>query len=292
MVKIHGNINFTCREPLSSEPISFFTSNSFLVFPSLHSPLSGSLSFQFRTNQPDGFILYNAAKDSRSDFLAVELIGGRLFFTISLGTGTLRLQVSSKPMNDAQWHSISIIREARNGRVNVDNFFIDFATPGQGKYLNTDDAVYIAGYPWNKLDSKSQPPPSVWTGSLRKGFMGCLRDLTQNGIYIDLISLLKENRTDGIEVGCYDTLPQCSEYACQNGGSCIEQWNRYYCDCSSTLYAGTRCEKGNGWSKYAVGLQLVRTSRDYVNINFVSGSQIMQLHFVMVCLVSVFFCPE
>ena len=56
---------------------------------------SGSLTFKFRTNEPDGLLLYNAAAENNqtSDFVAFELVDSQLYFIINLGSGALRLQV-------------------------------------------------------------------------------------------------------------------------------------------------------------------------------------------------------
>ena len=38
--------------------------------------------------------------------------------------------------------------------------------------------------------------------------------------------------------------PKCSEKPCMHGGKCIEGWNRFICDCSSTSFTGPTCGRG------------------------------------------------
>lgn len=49
--------------------------------------------------------------------------------------------------------------------------------------------------------------------------------------------------TSGFKSGCSG---HCTSYGtnCENGGRCIEKYHGYSCDCSSTAYDGTFCNKG------------------------------------------------
>lgn len=98
--------------------------------------------------------------------------------------------------------------------------------------------MYLGGYP-----PKINMTPSVWTKSLDKTFVGCLRDLNVNGVTYNLADFLIEKSHGEVELGCAEMLPQCHSGPCHNGGSCSEGWNRYWCDCSSTQYVGAFCDR-------------------------------------------------
>ena len=54
---------------------------------------TGSLSFNFRTTEPHNLILFNGPKPGHSDFMAVEMHDGILYFVIDLGDGPYRLEI-------------------------------------------------------------------------------------------------------------------------------------------------------------------------------------------------------
>lgn len=55
---------------------------------------------------------------------------------------------------------------------------------GEAFKLELDGPLYVGG-----LDPSLEPyrvPPVLWTASLRKGYVGCLRDLVINGYTVDI----------------------------------------------------------------------------------------------------------
>ncbi|VDN81915.1 unnamed protein product [Brugia pahangi] len=59
------------------------------------------------------------------------------------------------------------------------------------------------------------------------GFRGCVRDLFINGEFTDM---LKSANVFGIIEGCQHS-KLCSPNPCQNGGTCIDQWDEFRCAC-------------------------------------------------------------
>lgn len=43
---------------------------------------------------------------------------------------------------------------------------------------------------------------------------------------------------------CHVQASFCGSHPCMHGGKCIEGWNRFYCDCTSTDFIGATCSKG------------------------------------------------
>ncbi|KRY50830.1 Neurexin-1a [Trichinella britovi] len=232
-----GNVTRECRQSFSVEAVTFVNGHSSLALTNRWTGGNDGqlVAFKFRTNEPYGLLLHcGPAEPHLSDLLAVEIFAGHLYFVIDLGSGTSRLQASGRLVADGHWHSVNMTRRWRSGQIYVDNWRVDFSTPGKEKMLNTADVVQF-GY---SVAEARNLPPSVWTATLGRGFVGCLKDVTLDGVSLDLIGLLPHQRQRDVVVGCYDMLPQCTEVSCKNGGRCIEGWNRYYCDCSAVFYSG------------------------------------------------------
>ena len=66
-----------------------------------------------------------------------------------------------------------------------------------------DEPIYIGAIPWLKNATNStsfKVPPTLWTASLQKGFVGCLRNFRVNGISSEIASAYddqKKNFGDG-----------------------------------------------------------------------------------------------
>jgi len=80
----------------------------------------------------------------------------------------------------------------------------------------------------------------------KNGFVGCLRGLRVNGKLQDLRGLVE--RGDyyyGLSAGC---VGKCDSSPCFNGGTCIEGYSGYTCDCAYTPFRGWMC--GRGMNKF------------------------------------------
>uniref|UniRef100_A0A5S6QVV7 EGF-like domain-containing protein n=1 Tax=Trichuris muris TaxID=70415 RepID=A0A5S6QVV7_TRIMR len=273
---VGDNVGRSCQSSFSAEAITFLSSDGYLNASGWHGGISGQVGFRFRTKEPNGLLLYvGPSKPGSGNFFAVEMFNGHLYLSIDLGSGTLRLQLDRTPVNDGRWHAVNIHRNARTGSSSVDDWHVDFSTPGKERMLDTGIFMQIGAVPWNSPDL----PPSVWTATLRQGFAGCLKDFTVDGILLDLIGLLPMLKEQSVEVGCYDMLPQCRDHSCQNEGQCIESWNGYRCDCSSTFYSGDRCEQSMFTAKFGKHSVLLahfayalRTEVDDIRLKFRSQS--------------------
>ena len=80
----------------------------------------------------------------------------------------------------------------------------------------------------------------------QRGFLGCIRALRMNGITLDLEERAKV--TPGVKPGCQGHCTSFGMY-CQNGGKCVERYNGYLCDCTSTAYDGPFCTRGERHKK-------------------------------------------
>jgi len=88
-----------------------------MAFPALDSN-TNDITIVFATTKPDALLLYNYAPQTggRSDFVVLELIGGRVSFSYG-GARSAITSVSIKTersLSDGEWHKVTA---TRNGRV-------------------------------------------------------------------------------------------------------------------------------------------------------------------------------
>lgn len=64
---------------------------------------------------------------------AVEMVDGRLYVYLDMGSGGTRAEVTSEKLkvNDGQWHEFSIWRNDRDIHCTVDDYPSDFTTNGK-----------------------------------------------------------------------------------------------------------------------------------------------------------------
>ncbi|XP_054001780.1 neurexin-1 isoform X3 [Hylaeus anthracinus] len=237
-----GKIDFHCREPRASDPITFTTRDSHLILPPWKAADSESISFKIRTNEPNGLIMYSrSGAHSRQDLFAFEIFRGHLYLHVDLGSGPVRVKSSKNRVDDATWHDVAFRRAGRDGRVTVDGRTDEFRTPGDSTQLELDGLLYIGGVgdPFAPLTV----PPVLWTGTLRQGYVGCLRDLVINGQPIDIAGYAQQQDSGAVRPACHSQQPHCPSQPCMHGGHCLEGWNRFHCDCTGTPFTGPTCGK-------------------------------------------------
>ena len=63
----------------------------------------------FATKERNGLLLYNGRYNDLNDFIALELVEGRVQFSYSLGAGPSNVRLATKrSLADGNWHTITI----------------------------------------------------------------------------------------------------------------------------------------------------------------------------------------
>nr|XP_015208138.1 PREDICTED: cadherin EGF LAG seven-pass G-type receptor 1 isoform X2 [Lepisosteus oculatus] len=93
-------------------------------------------------------------------------------------------------------------------------------------------------------------------------FVGCMRNLTIDSKPIDMASFIANN---GTTAGCTAKKNFCSPNLCQNGGTCINKWNTYGCECP-LYYGGKNCEQAMPSPQYFEGHSMVSWSEPDITI--------------------------
>ncbi|XP_043111056.1 neurexin-1a isoform X4 [Puntigrus tetrazona] len=253
-MKIHGVVAFKCENVATLDPISFETPESFITLPKWNTKKTGSISFDFRTTEPNGLLLFSHGKPKQQtkeakspfprkvDFFAVEMLDGLLYLLLDMGSGTIKTLAMNKKVNDGEWYHVDFQRDGRSGTISINTIRTPYQAPGNSEILDLDDSLYLGGLPENKADMVF--PTEVWTALLNYGYVGCIRDFFISGQSKDIRRIAEVQKAAGVKTSCSKDAPkQCLSNPCQNNGICREGWNRYVCDCSGTGNLGLSCER-------------------------------------------------
>ncbi|XP_030012411.1 neurexin-1a isoform X18 [Sphaeramia orbicularis] len=253
-MKIHGTVAFKCENVATLDPITFETPESYIILNKWNAKKTGSISFDFRTTEPNGLLLFShgkpkqQSKDAKSpqtlkvDFFAIEMLDGHLYLLLDMGSGTTKTKAVNKKVNDGEWYHVDFQRDGRSGTISINTLRTAYTAPGESEILDLDDNLYLGGLPENKMGLVF--PTEVWTALLNYGYVGCIRDLFIDGQSKDVRRLAEIQKAAGVKPSCSKEPPkQCLSNPCQNNGICREGWNRYVCDCSGSGYLGRSCER-------------------------------------------------
>ncbi|XP_041420250.1 neurexin-1 isoform X27 [Xenopus laevis] len=252
-MKVHGVVAFKCENVATLDPITFETPESFISLPKWNAKKTGSISFDFRTTEPNGLILFSHGKprhqkDAKNpqmikvDFFAIEMLDGHLYLLLDMGSGTIKIKAIQKKVNDGEWYHVDFQRDGRTGTISVNTLRTPYTAPGESEILDLDDDLYLGGLPENKAGLVF--PTEVWTALLNYGYVGCIRDLFIDGQSKDIRQLAEQQSTAGVKPSCSrEATKPCINNPCKNNGVCRDGWNRYVCDCTGTGYLGRSCER-------------------------------------------------
>ncbi|XP_048035400.1 neurexin-3b isoform X13 [Megalobrama amblycephala] len=286
-MKLQGDVVFKCENVPTLDPISFETPESFLGLPKWNTKRVGSISFDFRTSEPNGLILFTQGKpqdkkDSRSqrsnkvDFFAVELLDGNLYLLLDMGSGTIKVKATQSKVNDGVWHHVDIQRDGRSGIISVNSRRTPFTASGENEILDLEGDLYLGGLPDNRVGLVL--PTELWTAMLNYGYVGCIRDLFIDGRSKDIRQIAEAQNGVGIKSSCSKvTGKQCDSNPCKNNGICKEGWNRFICDCTGTGYWERTCEREASILSYDGSMYMkvvmptvIHTEAEDVSLRFMS----------------------
>ncbi|XP_024146196.1 neurexin 3b isoform X11 [Oryzias melastigma] len=252
-MKLQGDIVFKCENVPTLDPINFETPDSFLALPKWNTKRVGSISFDFRTTEPNGLILFTQGrpqdrrdakgqKNNKVDFFAVELLDGALFLLLDMGSGTIKVKATQTKVNDEAWHHVDIQRDGRSGIISVNSHRTPFTASGENEILDLEGDLYLGGLPYNRAGLVL--PTELWTAMLNYGYVGCIRDLFIDGRSKNIRQIAQSQNITDIKFSCSKVSGKhCDSSPCKNNGACREGWNRFVCDCTGTGFWDSTCER-------------------------------------------------
>ncbi|KAL7978308.1 hypothetical protein Chor_014847 [Crotalus horridus] len=123
-MKINGDLVFRCENVAALDPVTFESPEAYISLPKWNTKKTGSISFDFRTTEPNGLLLFSHGrlqppKESRServhkaDYFAMELLDGYLYLLLDMGSGGIKMRASTKKVNDGEWCHVDFQRDGR-----------------------------------------------------------------------------------------------------------------------------------------------------------------------------------
>ncbi|XP_066533870.1 protocadherin Fat 4 [Hoplias malabaricus] len=217
-----------------------FEELSYMEFSPLD-PRYNFISLEFATLKQNSLLLYNPGDPSTSEFLALEIVNGKLCLSYNLGSGVARLE-TEKPVADGIFHNISVRRTGNIASLEVDSCsddgpkdFCFSKHEGIGSFRTLDvrtNNLTIGGV--KAIDVIVLRPSQVRTHE----FVGCMRNIKVNNVLLDTSKALASNKI-------LDRCPRadiapCSITKCLNGGFCKDLWSYHYCQCAEN-FTGATC---------------------------------------------------
>ncbi|XP_041428928.1 neurexin-3 isoform X20 [Xenopus laevis] len=265
-MKIYGDVVFKCENVATLDPISFESPEAYISLPKWNTKRMGSISFDFRTTEPNGLILFThgkpqerkdvrSQKNTKVDFFAVELLDGHLYLLLDMGSGTIKVKATNKKANDGEWCHVDIQRDGRSGTISVNTRRTPFTASGESEILDLEGDMYLGGLPENRAGLIL--PTELWTAMLNYGYVGCIRDLFIDGRSKNIRQLAEAQNAAGVKLSCSKLSGrQCDSYPCKNNADCRDGWNRFVCDCTGTGHWGRTCEREASILSYDGGMYM------------------------------------
>lgn len=150
--------------------------NSFYTFRKWYTGLNGTLELEFKTEQPNGLVLYTD-DGGTYDFFELKLVEGALRLRYNLGGGAQIITVG-RELHDGHWHKVQVLRNDEQTSLIVDGVSQQRSAKGKefqfGKFASNSD-VYVGGMPnWYSSKLALLALPSV---IFEPRFRGAIRNL-------------------------------------------------------------------------------------------------------------------
>ncbi|TSL10154.1 Contactin-associated protein-like 2 [Bagarius yarrelli] len=223
------NLTFTCMDS-QTFPV-FFNATSFLQLPGRREHNMVSVSFQFRTWNANGLLLFSELTDGMFELVLKD---GKVMVHISvLKLKSLNIDLTSgSGLNDGEWHDVRFLSRENFAMLTIDGDESSAARSNAVIHVSTGGLYHFGGYFLRTLVSPSQ-----------RSFQGCMQLIQLDDQLAD-ISAVERGRIGAFENVSLDMCAitdRCLPNHCEHGGRCTQTWDTFSCSCDGTGYAGSTC---------------------------------------------------
>ncbi|XP_078075471.1 chondroitin sulfate proteoglycan 4 [Mustelus asterias] len=180
------------------EPISLFSSKSYLEFASWSAEEEAVLECTVRTTEPLGLLLYHAGR--QGDFVAMEITEGLI--RVIIGKSGKKTHLSSlSHVNDNNWHDIKLRFTPKHLHLTVDEETVKVTLSFRSKNIKLRGPLFIGGIDDSTRVEVLKIGLLSLAGRKARGgsFRGCLKDVKANSENKSLRNALV---TKDISAGC------------------------------------------------------------------------------------------
>ncbi|XP_067898848.1 protocadherin Fat 4 [Heterodontus francisci] len=220
-----------------------FEELSYMEFPSLD-PNNNYIYIKFSTIKENSLLMYNYDNQTgnKAEFLALEIVEGKMKFSFNLGSGAHRL-MTTKRVSDGQFHTVVARRAGLVASLTVDSCSEDQEAGYCTATSLTSATDWTLEVQPNRLTVggiRSIEPILQRKGQvLTHDFVGCVMEFAVNGRPLEPSQALANH---GILDRCLRVEGVCLNSPCQHDSSCVDYWSWQQCNCKHG-FTGKYCEK-------------------------------------------------
>ncbi|XP_054514162.1 contactin-associated protein-like 3 isoform X11 [Pan troglodytes] len=251
-----GNVSFSCPQP-QTVPVTFLSSRSYLALPGNSGEDKVSVTFQFRTWNRAGHLLFGELRRGSGSFV-LFLKDGKLKLSLFQPGQSPRNVTAGAGLNDGQWHSVSFSAKWSHMNVVVDNdtavqpLVAVLIDSGDTYYFGADsawtvvrhggpDAVTLRGAPSGHPRSAVSFAYAAGAGQLRAAVN--LAERCEQRLALRCGTARRPDSRDGTPLSWWvgrtnethtywgGSLPDAQKCTCGLEGNCID--SQYYCNCDA-----------------------------------------------------------
>ncbi|XP_033495010.1 contactin-associated protein-like 2a isoform X2 [Epinephelus lanceolatus] len=224
------NLSFSCVET-HTFPV-FFNATSFLQLPGRANHDTISVSFQFRTWNPDGLLFFSNLDDGTME-ISLEDSKVVVHVNVTRASTNNRVDLSSgSGLNDGQWHAIRLVAKENFAMLTIDGEEASAVRSNSPLTITTGGTYHLGGYFLQTLFQPSQ-----------RSFQGCMQAILVDDQPADLHEVEKGTigAFENVSLDMCAIIDRCMPNHCEHGGRCKQTWDSFSCTCDGTGYTGATC---------------------------------------------------